>query len=231
MHIVVTGANGLLATELKKLLKFTPLTREDCDIRNEFEVAQVLDKLKPDLVVHLAAITDVVMADRGKPTAWATNVSGTLNVARHSRAIMYWSTEYVFDGTRGDYNELDNPNPINYYGLTKLAGELCARDCPGKSVVVRTAFKPRPYKHPQVPMDCYSTGGYVDDMAKEFALAIENFGKLPHTLNIGLQKKSLEALALETREIQLVDLASFPVKIPRDASLDCGVWNRLKKRL
>lgn len=229
-NIVITGGNGFLATELKKILKATYLTRKDMDITNEMEVASFFYDLNPDLVVHLAGLTDVNMGDCSKEAFYRVNVLGTRNVAKYSPKLMYWSTEYVFDGIRGYYNELDHPNPLNFYGLSKLLGEYEARNCPN-SVVLRTAMKPRPYKHPVVPEGMYSSGGYVDDMAKEYKLAIEHFDELPPTIHVGLQRKLLYDLARETREVGYCDPKTLPVRLPLDSSLDCGLWNRFKKRL
>lgn len=230
MKVVFTGGNGFLATELRKIFPAIYLTRKDMDILNEGQVRDVLKSLKPDLVVHLAGLTDVNMGDCSKQSFYETNVLGTRNIAKYSPKLMYWSTEYVFDGTKGYYNEQDYPNPVNFYGLTKLLGEKEARLAP-VSVVLRTAMKPRPYKHDVVPEGMYSSGGYVDDMAKEYKLAIEHFDDLPPTIHVGLKRVLLFDLASQTRKVTLCKLNSLPVKLPPDASLDCGLWNRFKKRL
>lgn len=232
MHIVVTGASGLVGTYLSKILDFTPLGHKDMDILNPVETKQVIKKLNPDVVVHLAGLTDVAKGDIQKDFFYQVNVIGTRNVALACEdcTMMYWSTEYIFDGEKGNYSEYDTPSPINYYGLTKLLGEYETRYAKN-SVIVRTALKPRPYKHSKVPKGIFSTGGYIDDMAREYKLAIQNYDQLPSIINIGLEKKSLADLARETREVEEVSFESLPIKIPRDASLDCSTWNRIKKRL
>lgn len=232
LKILITGADGMVGREIAKSLDFISLPHAECDITDEAQVAIAMKKYAPDLVVHLAALTNVFDGDKSPDEFYKVNVIGTRNVARYAKNIMYWSTEYVFDGTKGNYSEHDTPRPINYYGLTKLLGEAEARNVEGKSVVIRTALKPRPYKHPQVPKDCYTTGHYVDEMAKEFVLAIKNFDKLPNTLNIGLSRISLVDLAKETNpDIKEVELSSLPIAIPRDASLNVSTWNRIKSRL
>jgi dTDP-4-dehydrorhamnose reductase len=225
--LAITGGTGMLATELKKLLPNADyFSHRVLEITDESSCEQLE---KYDLVVHLAALTDVNWGDKQKDLYYKVNVLGTRNVARHAKKLMYWSTEYVFDGERGDYNEFDTPSPLNYYGLSKLLGEYEARVT--DSVVVRTAFKPRPYKHPQVPKEMYSTGGYIDEMAKEFVLAISNFDSLPSTLHIGLKKVRLADFARETREVEEISIKNIPVRLPKDSSLDFSLWKRIKKRL
>jgi len=230
--VAFTGGNGFLGTELKKVkFTFKPvfLTRKDIDITNEGSVISCLKDVNPDLVVHLAALTDVNMGDWSKQSFYEVNAIGTKNVAKHSKKILYWSTEYVFDGTRGYYNELDYPNPVNFYGLSKLLGEKEVLAVGGK--VIRTAMKPKPYKHPVVPEGMYSSGGYIDDMVKEYTLAIENYEQLPSLVHIGLKRRLLFDLASETRQVNYCSIDSLPVRLPVDASLDCSLWNRIKKRL
>ena len=141
---------------------------------------------------------------------------------------MYWCSDYIHDGTKGNYSEYDIPTPLSYYGWTKYLGSLEARKCTGKSVVVVTSVKPRPYKHSSVPKGMYSSGGYVDDMAQEFKFAIEHFLYLPQTINIGLEKRLLSDLAQETRRVKLIDIGDLP--IPLDSSLDITNWERIKGR-
>ncbi len=88
---------------------------------------QTLAKIKPDAVVHAAALTDVDKCELEKELAWKTNVEATENLVQLCRKrgvfLVYVSTDYVFDGEKGMYKETDNPAPINNYGLTKLKGE------------------------------------------------------------------------------------------------------------
>jgi dTDP-4-dehydrorhamnose reductase len=155
------------------------------------------------------------------------NVIGTRNVAKNTPRILYVSTEYVFDGTKGNYTEQDYPNPLQFYGLTKLLGEYESRNCP-HSVVARLLFKPVPYKHAVVPVGMMTSGGYVNDMAKELVIAIKRFERLPPTINIGIKRRGLKDLALETREVGDIDINSLPIKVPLDASLDLSLWKICK---
>jgi dTDP-4-dehydrorhamnose reductase len=94
------------------------------------------------VVVHTAALTDVDQCERDVEAARRINVEGTGAVAEASEELgayfVYISTDYVFDGERGDYSEQDSPAPVNRYGETKLMGEEYARQRCSKSLILRT---------------------------------------------------------------------------------------------
>ena len=141
MRILITGASGLLGSKIAeislqkgyevysgfnkhKALYGTPI---HLDITNKKEVKKCFRTIKPEVVVHAAALTNVDRCEQEKDLAWMVNVEGTKNIVeeseRHGAFLIYISTDYVFSGERGRYREEDKPSPINYYGLTKLEGE------------------------------------------------------------------------------------------------------------
>lgn len=103
-------------------------------------MAAVLEK-NPDVIVHLAAMTDVDGCERDPDRAFAINRDGTAIVARAGASIgahiFYMSTDYVFDGRRGPYSEDDDPNPLSIYGQSKLAGEEEVGNVSDSSVILR----------------------------------------------------------------------------------------------
>jgi dTDP-4-dehydrorhamnose reductase len=138
-RLLITGANGLLGNKAVVLAsrnyKVIPLHHVkplhdnslEVDIANEEQVLSIFRKLRPDAVIHAAAETNVDKCETQKEHAWNVNVEGTRNVAEAcaevSAKLIHISTDYVFDGEKGHYEEEDKPNPISYYGLTKLEGE------------------------------------------------------------------------------------------------------------
>ncbi len=84
-------------------------------------------KEKPDAVVHCAALVGINACEKDKKFAYKINVEGAKNIAESAHKInsrvIYISTDYVFDGSKGMYSEVDKPSPINYYGESKLEGE------------------------------------------------------------------------------------------------------------
>jgi dTDP-4-dehydrorhamnose reductase len=126
----VTGAGGQLATAFSRVLEGEVfLSREEAlDIRDAEAVRAAVRGFAPDAVLHCAAYTDVDGAEADPRTAEAVNVLGTRNVVQAVRgthtAVVYFSTDYVFDGAKGaPYVESDRTHPLNVYGRTKLAGE------------------------------------------------------------------------------------------------------------
>jgi dTDP-4-dehydrorhamnose reductase len=136
----VTGASGLLGNRTVQLANnddwtvipthnIKPLHPNSLklDITDATGVLNLMAEVEPDVVVHAASETNVDKCEIEKERAWKINDYGTCNIADacqkvHAKLI-YISTDYVFDGEKGLYNEEDKPNPVNYYGLTKLEGE------------------------------------------------------------------------------------------------------------
>lgn len=141
MKLLITGASGLLGAKLSELAirerhevysayyQHKPLygTPIHLDISDNDSVERTFKKIAPEGVVHAAALTDVDKCETQKELAWSTNVEGTRNIAEscrdHNAFLIYISTDYVFDGEKGMYKEIDKPSPINNYGLTKLKAE------------------------------------------------------------------------------------------------------------
>ena len=110
-----------------------PWTRADWDVTTP---PPKLER-KPDIVLHAAAWTDVDGAEADPQEAAAVNVGGTRHAAELGAPLVYYSTDYVFDGVKGaPYLESDTPNPVSAYGRTKLYGEAAAGD---EAWIVRTA--------------------------------------------------------------------------------------------
>ena len=220
---VETGGYGLMGTELAKVMDIKRLSHKDIEIRDEESVKRALEGA--DLVLHLAAYVDVVKAEKEKELVYATNVIGSRNVSREARTL-YVSTDYVFDGEKGNYNEQDYVNPRTYYGFTKLLGEYEVLQNGGK--VLRMSFKPRPYKHPKVPREMVFSGGYVDDIAQEIKWAMEHYEELPPLTHVGFKRVSLLEFARRTREVEPMSIKDIAVPIPRDTSFNLTLWHELK---
>lgn len=94
------------------------------NLAEEEEISKVLLSTNPSLIIHCGGITDTDLCEREKEFSWKVNVEGTENLMRsYNGKIIYFSTDYVFDGKNAPYNENSKPNPINHYGITKLKAE------------------------------------------------------------------------------------------------------------
>ncbi len=147
--ILITGATGLLGVDLKAVLKqdyrAMGVSTANFDIQNYDEMASFLDKMKPEVVLHAAAWADVDGCEENKDKAFAVNAIGTKNVTLACKNIgaklIYYSTDYVFDGTKGSaYNEDDKPNPVNNYGHSKLEGEQYVLDTLDDAAIIRISW-------------------------------------------------------------------------------------------
>lgn len=198
-------------------------THEKLDIATPFGRGQI--HRDTDLIVHCAAYTNVEKANIERKLCWDTNVVGTKNLSAFGIPMLYISTEYVFDGQKGMYSEDDQPNPQGFYALTKTIGE---HQIGMDSKVVRLVLKPRPWKYPNAFCDQWTSGDYVDVMAKELVKVISVFDKLPRIIHIGTGRKSIYDLAKQTRDVGTLFVSGAMNPRPRDTSLDCSVWERIK---
>lgn len=147
MRVAITGAGGQLGKSLLEIFRneeVIPLVKSDFDVRDE-GITERLASLRPDLVIHAAAMTDVDGCELDPKAAFEINGEGTRRVAlscqKAGAPMVYISTDYVFDGKREEpYGEEDVPNPTNVYGQSKLTGEKHVQSILSQYWIVRTAW-------------------------------------------------------------------------------------------
>lgn len=150
MKVLVTGAKGQLGQDVLCLLENQPwevfgFGREELDITNEEQVREKVLAIKPNIIIHTAAYTQVDQAESDEETAFKVNAEGTKYLAQAAEAVeakfCYVSTDYVFDGTNNEpYKTNDETNPQTIYGKSKLAGEQYTSEYCSKYFVVRTSW-------------------------------------------------------------------------------------------
>lgn len=149
MKILIIGSEGMLGHDLVDILsienEISTTTIHTLDITDINKTIETVKKKNPDVVVHAAAFTDVDGSESNPDLAYKVNALGTRNVAVACReagiALVYISTDYVFDGTRGSsYYEYDQTNPLSVYGKTKHLGETYVRDILNKFYIIRTSW-------------------------------------------------------------------------------------------
>lgn len=146
-RFLVLGASGQLGSELVKLLppdETVALTREQLDVTNFAKVQATLRENQPSVVFNCTGFVRVDDAEDNPEEAWKVNALAVLFLAKlcaeMDAIFVTISTDYVFDGRKkAPYTELDVPNPLNTYGVTKLAGEFFARAYCPRHFVIRTA--------------------------------------------------------------------------------------------
>lgn len=106
--------------------------------------SRVFSKVRPEVVVDTAALTNVDYCENHQDEAWRVNVEGSENIAHlcseFGSKLVHVSTDYVFDGEKGSYLEEDTPKPLNYYGLTKRAAEERSFKACSDTLIVRPSI-------------------------------------------------------------------------------------------
>ena len=118
---------------------------EEIDIQKEEDTVFKIEKLRPDIMVHIAAYTDVDGCELNEEKAFAVNAEGTkhlaLTASRCQAKMVYLSTDYVFDGNKREpYLESDSPHPLNVYGRSKWKGEQYVQELVKDPLIVRTQW-------------------------------------------------------------------------------------------
>jgi len=158
MKVLITGANGLLGERVTALLsqEYTLLTTDlqagllfssnipylMLDITDQAEVFEIVKEFEPDILVNCAAYTNVDGAEKFKEKAHSINVQGVQHLIKVClplrTQLIHISSDYIFNGINGPYEEDDRPEPINYYGETKLLSEKLLQDSGLPFTILRT---------------------------------------------------------------------------------------------
>lgn len=163
MKILVTGSNGLLGQKLTDYYRTRPdieliatakgadrypekqgYTYESLDITNKEEVLHVFAKHQPAAVIHTAAMTNVDACETDQAGCDALNVRAVEYIVeacnKHHVHLVHLSTDFIFDGTHGPLSESERPNPLSYYGHSKLKGEKIIMDQCQQWAILRTVL-------------------------------------------------------------------------------------------
>lgn len=159
--ILVTGSNGLLGQKLTERLLETnqfnliatakganrfPIhagyTYAEMDILDPLNVKEVVEKYQPDAIIHTAAMTNVDTCESEKVLAHQLNVEAVKTLVslceQHNIQLVHLSTDFIFDGAHGPYDEVAAPNPLSYYGVTKLEAEEVIKNSTCRWAILRT---------------------------------------------------------------------------------------------
>ena len=158
-RILIVGSNGMLGQSVVSLFKYNnkyelllasvednsvekELPYSKVDIGKKKEVKKLLLDFYPDFVINLAAYTNVDKCETEKELCWNINVNALEYLAKYcvptNSQLIHISSDYVFDGENGPYTEQDLPNPISYYGRSKLAGENVIKRFDIPTTIIRT---------------------------------------------------------------------------------------------
>lgn len=148
-RILIVGSEGQVGRELQRSFagagELLCFNRLNVDIADEKQVRAMVRTTQPDLILNAAAYTAVDRAESEADTAMAINATAPRilaeEAAQRDALLVHYSTDYVFDGTKREpWVESDSPNPLNVYGVTKLAGEQAVQQVGGKYLIMRTSW-------------------------------------------------------------------------------------------
>jgi dTDP-4-dehydrorhamnose reductase len=147
---LILGANGQLGKQFSKDLvsrnqNVTAPDEKDCDITSINTLSRYIDSIKPTVIINCAAYNAVDVAEQQQETATLINATAVKNIASlcadKKIFLVHYSTDYVFDGAKGNlYEESDQPNPLNTYGKTKRGGEEAVLSSGAKHLLLRTSW-------------------------------------------------------------------------------------------
>lgn len=230
-RILVTGANGQLGSAIVNVFKQNYLDvvgtdRVSMDITNQSLVFDIVEQVKPNVIIHCAAYTAVDKAEEDKINCYKVNVEGTRNLALIAKVrnieFIYFSTDYVFDGTKVEPYVVDDiANPINYYGLTKYIGEEIVRSLLIKYYIFRISwvFGPNGNNFVNTILRLAKEKGFINVVSDQlgsptYTIDVANFLLARKTTHYGTYHLSNEGF------ISWFDFAS---EIKRLKSLSCSI--------
>ncbi|MGD8781417.1 MAG: dTDP-4-dehydrorhamnose reductase [Ignavibacteria bacterium] len=167
-RILIFGSNGMLGQRLTEKLMLDSNVELFCssfekdpfnkdtdykqvDLSDKKAIKSLINQFYPDVIINAAAYTAVDKSEEERELAWAINADAPGKISKYANAIdaklVHISTDYVFDGNNGPFDEKEMPNPINYYGRSKLAGENAIKANLCKHAILRTNVLYGPAKY------------------------------------------------------------------------------------
>ncbi len=154
--VLITGCGGMLGKSVYKEFysKYTDVLATDIDLNKDWlsymdvrdiqQCEEVFRKFNPDIVLHLAALTDLEYCETHQENSWKTNALGTENIAilsdKYNAELVYISTAGIFDGEQEYFNDFDKPNPLSIYAKSKYHGELFIQQMIKKHYIFRAGW-------------------------------------------------------------------------------------------
>lgn len=263
--ILVTGSNGLLGQKLVSLLagrndlQLTATSRGDnrlpftegyryitMDITSQKDVSEVIEDVMPDSIIHTAAMTNVDQCEVEKEDCWAQNVKSVEYLSavcqKHDIFLLHLSTDFIFDGLNGPYDEEAEPVPVSFYGWSKYAAEKIvmhsgirwaiartilvygiAHDMSRSNIILWVKNSLESGKHIKVVTDQWRTPTLAEDLARGCILIVEREAKGIFNISgkdllspYGMAIKAADYFQLDKSLIEPVDASTFtqPAKRP-----------------
>ncbi len=233
--IIITGGTSRFASVLKKIKTKHKLyypTKKEFDILNERKIEKYLNKKKVDIVIHLAGLSRPMKIHEEDITKSINlNIIGTANVTKccykNNIKLIYFSTNYVYPGVKGNYREKDPLLPVNYYAWSKLGGETSVH-LYKNSLILRICMTEKPFVHKKAFANVQTSFAYHHDIAKKLLKLINHKG----VINLGGKKMSVYKFAKkDNKNVKKIFLKKgMKLGIPFDSSLSLQKLNKIIKK-
>jgi len=271
--LLVLGGSGFVGNYLINILKedfqlcithYGNKTLEDSvklDIRNSEAVEKIFQRFKPDFVVNLCAIyKNLDFCEQNKKLVLAVNGNSLKLISklanRYDSLLIQLSTDFVFDGKKGNYKENDEPDPINYYGFSKVEGEKNIKEISNKFSIIRTSMvygynnikqtlpdwilnEVENKKEIKLIADQFTTPTYIENLCKMIKEIIEikcegiiHLAGPQKLSRFEFAKKLLTLTEIENNYLIPVNLSefTFSMKMPKDSSLNTEKASKILKQ-
>ena len=171
--IVVTGGSGRFGKILKGIKNQNKIlfpTKKELDILNEKKISNYFLKIKPDILIHLAGLSRPMKEHyHNIEKSINLNIIGTANITKacnkQNIKLIYFSTNYVYPGIKGNYSEKDTLLPVNNYAWSKLGGEASVQ-LYRNSLILRVCMAEKPFVHKQAFINVKTSFIYQEEVAK-----------------------------------------------------------------
>ena len=229
-NIVVTGGSGRFAQELKKIrckYNFIFRNKKQLDILSISSIKKNVKNFRPDCILHLAGLSrPMSIHNKNIRKSIDLNIIGTANLVKicseRNIKIIFFSTNYVYPGRKGNYKEQDAVLPWNNYGWSKLGAESAVQMYKN-SLIIRACMTERPFTHKSAFQDVITNFIFHDEFAKIFIKTIPRKG----IINIGGKTQTIYDFAKKNNKN--VKKANSKGSLPKKIYMNLNKLNKLIK--
>jgi len=229
-NIVVTGGNGRFAQELKRIkckYNFIFRSKKQLNVLSTSSIRKNIKNFKPDCILHLAGLSrPMSIHNKNIRKSIDLNIVGTANLVKacseRNIKIIFFSTNYVYPGKKGNYKEQDALLPWNNYGWSKLGAESAVQMYKN-SLIVRACMTERPFTHKSAFQDVISNFIFHDEFAKIFIKIIPEKG----IINMGGKMQTIYNFAKKSnKNVKKVNSKGL---LPKKIYMNLNKLNKLIK--
>ena len=227
--ILITGSNSRFCKLLKKKYygkNIIYTSKKQFNILSSFSMEKIIKKIKPKILIHIAGLSrPMSIHDTNIKESIDKNIIGTCNVVKvckkYNIKLIYFSTNYVYQGTKGNYKETDPVLPVNNYAWSKLGGE-CAVQMYSNSLILRLCITEKPFIHKGAFSDAISSFIYIDDVVSNFKKLIN----LKGIINVGGKRSSIYNFVKKERT-NIKPIKRGKYKFPKDSSINIKKYKKI----